>query len=238
MRFFITSLLPVMFLAYSSQAWATYSIVATDRTSRQVGGATTSCVQGSSVSLVYEAAPGIGAVHAQAYSNREARAAAVQLLNQGYSAAETLQAITSTRYDQYAAYRQYGIVSFDETVAYTGSNNGEFAGDLQGRSESYRYTIQGNILTSEQVLLQSEAAFIAGGCDLADKLMLALEAGAANGEGDQRCRPMAPADAAFIQVDNADGSAYLRLDIRASRQPLRELRQRFDQWRRQNPCQS
>ena len=61
-------------------ARATYSIVAADRATRQVGGAVTSCVAPSSVAGVYGSAPGRGAVASQAASNRAGRDRAVQLL--------------------------------------------------------------------------------------------------------------------------------------------------------------
>jgi len=213
-------------------------VVATDSTSREVGGATTSCVQGSSVALVYQAVPGVGAIHAQALSNRQGRAAGAILLDQDYSAEEALRYITSQNFDRYASYRQYGIATFQQAVGFTGASTGSYAGDIQGETGPYRYAIQGNLLTSGRVLQQSELAFATVGCDLADKLMLALEAGALNGEGDQRCRPNAPADAAFIQVDKADGTVHLSLDVKGSRNPLGELRQKFNQWRRLNPCNS
>jgi hypothetical protein len=73
----------------------------------------------------------------------------------------------------------------------------------------YSYTVQGNTLTSANVLSQATVAF-RGGCDLADSLVRALEAGAANGEGDARCRQDpakgGPSSIAYLAVLNPDPS--------------------------------
>ena len=61
--------------------------------------------------------------------------------------------------------------------------------DRQGTSGAFTYSVQGNILTSRAVIDRAEVAFPETGCDLADRLMLALEGGAMNGEGDSRCTP-------------------------------------------------
>lgn len=231
-------LLALTILSWSQPALSTYSIVAADRDTRQLGGAVTSCVAPSSVALVYGSAPGIGAVHAQAYSNRDGRDAAVSLLEQGYQPNEILSYITSRDFDPYAAYRQYGIVSFNEAVGFSGAQNGFFSNDIQRQNNRYVVSIQGNILTSARVLSQAEEGFAAPGCDLAERLMNALEAGARNGEGDSRCRPQKPSDAAYLRVDRPDGSIAIELNVQNSSAPLRQLRSQFNTWRQANPCQS
>ena len=71
--------------------------------------------------------------------------------------------------------------------------------------------------------------------------MLALEAGAQNGEGDSRCTNGGiPSDSAFIEVDREGEAAgtYLRLDVTntSPQNPLVLLRQQFDAWRATHPC--
>jgi uncharacterized Ntn-hydrolase superfamily protein len=218
-------------------AWATYSIVAVDQKTGQVGGAATSCIAGASVSIVYQSVPGVGVIHAQAYSNTAGRKYGARLLEQGYAADAIISALRAAEFDPYAAWRQYGVVRLDGTSAgFTGSRNGFYAGDLQGESESFLYSIQGNILTSNRVLTQARDGFLVQGCDLAERLMMALEAGAENGEGDSRCRPGKASDAAFLQVDNPDGQVFMQLDVKGSRDPLGELRRRFENLRRTVGC--
>ena len=216
---------------------ATYSIVAVDRQTRQVGGAVTSCVAGRSVALVYRGLPGVGAVHAQAYSNRQGRDRAIQLLANGATHEQALNAIVSANFDASASWRQYGIVTFDGASGYTGSRNGFYASDVQFVGERFVYSAQGNILTSAKVLSQTQQGFGQISCDLAGRLMNALEWGARNGEGDSRCRPGSASDAAFLQVDLPDGRPLVRLDVKGSRRPIAELRQQFNRWRLRNPCQ-
>jgi hypothetical protein len=91
------------------------------------------------------------------------------------------------------------------------------------------------------VLTQAAAAFEGGGCDLADRLMRALEAGAQNGQGDSRCTPRGiPSDGAFVQVDrpNEARGSYLslRVDATGSQNPITRLRTQFDTWRQTHPC--
>jgi uncharacterized Ntn-hydrolase superfamily protein len=218
---------------------ATYSIVGADTAARQVGGAVTSCVP-FSVSVVYGSVPGIGAVHAQARLSSGFRDQAVQMLEAGVAPADIIAAVTSA--DAMAEERQYGIVDLmARTAGFTGSQTMPYAEDRQGADGAFVYSAQGNILTGPAVLDQAEGAFLGGGgCDLADRLMLALEAGGQNGEGDSRCTPMGiPSNAAFIEVDleGMPAGSYLRLDVQTgSENPLVELRAQYDAWRQTHPC--
>ncbi len=230
--------LPVSMLA--KPAHATYSIVAADQTTRQVGGSVTSCVAPSSVASVYGGAPGFGAIHAQAASNVAGRNEGVRLLRLGTAPMQIIQQITSPQFDSNAAARQYGVVDLQGRAAgFTGMTNGVFADDRQGTVGTFAYSIQGNILTGKAVLDQAETGFRTSGCDLADRLMLALEAGARNGQGDRRCTP-APSDSAFIEVDleGATAGSYLRLSVveQVGTNPLPRLRTMFNTWRMTHPC--
>jgi uncharacterized Ntn-hydrolase superfamily protein len=179
----------------------------------------------------------VGAVHAQANTSVTGRQYAAQLLQKGYAPDLIIQVLGSTDFDAIASTRQYGIVSLEgNSAGFTGANNGYYANDIQGETGTFHYSIQGNILTSSRVLTQAQSAFAGEACDLAARLMAALEAGALNGEGDSRCRPTSAADAAFIQVDNPNGEVFVRLDVKGSRNPLGELRKRFDAFRRQVAC--
>jgi uncharacterized Ntn-hydrolase superfamily protein len=225
----------------AGRAHATYSVVATDSDAREVGGAGTSCVGSLSVSVIYGAAPGHGAVHAQARLGGSGRDEAVQRLALDEDPAAIIAAITATSFDAMSASRQYGIVDLAHRAAgFTGSSTLAFAEDRQGELGALTYSVQGNILTSAAVLDQAIEALPAG-CDLADRLMLALEAGAANDEGDSRCTPDGiPSDSAFLQVDREGepSGSYLFLDVTdtAPENPLTLLRARYDTWRATHPC--
>ena len=228
-------------VGWSPAARATYSIVATDQKTRQVGGAGTSCVGSMDVFLIYGGAPGRGAVHAQAAVNTAGRDQAVSLLGAGSSPADIIAALTDPGFDRLAAIRQYGVVDLQgRAKGYSGSENVTFSADRQGQTETYTYSIQGNILTSGKVLDQAEGALLdKAGCDLADRLMRALAAGAKNGEGDSRCTVSGlPADSAFIHIDLEDGQRLIHLSVTdtSPESPLVRLAKLYDEWRVKFPC--
>lgn len=220
---------------------ATYSIVATDSATAQIGGAGTSCVGTLSVRIIYGPAPGHGAIHAQATINLAGRNRGAALLMQDVDPVDIIAEITDPSFDPRASVRQYGVVDLSgRSAGFTGEDDLPFAADQQGNVDSYTYSVQGNILTSANVLNNAEQAFLMDGCDLADKLMLALEAGARDGEGDSRCTPRGiPSDSAFIEVDDDSGKgSLLRIEITntGTLNPLIPLREQFDAWRKDHPC--
>ncbi len=221
-------------------AWATYSICAVDRASQQVGGAGTSCVGNLDVAVIYGAVPGVGVVHAQARLFERGRDRAVQRLQQGQTPAQIVAELSQRAFDRDFGTRQYGVVTLvGDLEAFTGSDTGAWAGHRGGEVDSYVYAAQGNLLTGAPVVDRSALAFEAGGCDLADRLMLALEAGRLPGEGDARCTPRGvPSDSAFIRLDLADGQRVLDLSVTGTgnRDPVALLRAQYDQWRASNPC--
>jgi hypothetical protein len=166
----------------------------------------------------------------------------------GVAPADIIQQITATSYDALSSTRQYGVVDLQGRAAgFTGTNNTsvqQYREDRQGTIGTYTYSVQGNVLTGVGVINQAETAFKTKGCDLADKLMLALEGGAENGQGDSRCTTHmptpVPADAASIEVDlpgQAAGS-YLKLSFASSsfQNAVVQLRSQFNTWRATHPC--
>jgi uncharacterized Ntn-hydrolase superfamily protein len=238
----LTALLGLALLA--GDARATYSIIALDVDTGQLGGAGTSCVGSQSVYAIYGVVPGVGVVAAQAALNEVARDRAVMMLEQGASAAEVIADITNADFDLLAGIRQYAVIDVESAtpVGFTGASTMVYADDVQGNVVPYVYSVQGNILTSAAVLDQARAVFTAPGCDLADTLMLALEAGAQNDEGDSRCTPDGiPSDGAFIEVNLPDqGTAepflYLEVSDTSPSDPLAELRAMYTAWRTTHPC--
>src|SRR5688572_11688032 len=220
----------------------TYSIVGVNTVTREVGGAGTSCLGGGDVYIIYGGVPGRGVVHAQAQYSMAGRNRARMLLADGELPADIISEITQDSFDSQASVRQYGIVDVSGNRAgFTGDDTRPFADDRQGQSGSYVYSVQGNILTSAAVLDQAAAAFEGGGCDLPERLMAALEAGADNGEGDSRCTPDGiPSDSAYLQVEAPDGQPgdylTLRVETSGNDSPMPELREQLDAWRADHPC--
>jgi len=219
---------------------ATYSVAAVDPATGEVGGAGASCVGSASVAQIYVGVPGRGVVMAQAllggsYRLAEARA----MLESEVAPEELLRRLTDPAFDPAAARRQYGVVDLrGRSAGYTGASTMSWAGDRRGARDGFVYAVQGNILTGEEVLVAMEDGF--EGCDLAARLMSALEAGGAGGIGDRRCTPEGiPADGAFLRVDRSEGE-WLRIEVDdvAPQSPVARVRARFDEWRRAHPCPS
>ncbi len=225
-------------------AEATWSIVGVDPQTREVGVAVASCVEAPfGTTLLPNAAglaPGEGALAAQALVSEAYRDQAVALLAAGNSAQDVIEKVVAA--DPAAARRQYGVVTLaGETATYTGADANDWAGALRGEN----VTVQGNLLHGPEVLGAALAAFEAEAptwpWTLADRLMVALEAGAARG-GDSRCSKEQTALAAVLKVaraSDAKDSAYI--DLRIPSQPMGGdnpvvlLRAAYDEWRDANP---
>jgi uncharacterized Ntn-hydrolase superfamily protein len=237
-----TVFLALTWLSIPVAARATYSVVAVDRVTNEVGGVSASCVGNTDLRQIYGSVPGMGVVHAQALLGSPGRDRAVELLMDGVAPDLIVAMITDESFDLEAASRQYGIVDLEgRSAGFTGASTIDYADDVQGEHQSFVYSIQGNILTSGLVLDQSRDGFIEDACDLAARLMRALERGAENGEGDSRCTPRGiPSDHAFLQVDRAGEppGTYLLLQVRDTEpeDPIALLRAEFDAWRLEHPC--
>lgn len=224
-------------------AHATYSIVAADTRTHRTGGAGTSCLGGEDVFVIHGAVPKIGTVHAQSVLNLAALAEGKQELAAGVSPTEVVLNLTNPSFDTGFSARQFGIASVSgETATFTGADCGAFAGGRRGAVGTLVYAVQGNILTSSAVVEQAADGFEQAGCDLPERLMRALEAGAEHGEGDRRCTgPRGiPSDSAFLRVAGGEGDPepYVELRVPSSGEadPLVLLRAKLEAWRSAHPC--
>jgi uncharacterized Ntn-hydrolase superfamily protein len=177
------------------EARATWSVVAVDPDTEEVGVAGATC--GMMVWMIGEVAPGHGAVAAQYATNLKAKREAADRMADGQAPDQVLDAITDPDFDDKVALRQYGLASLDgPAVAFTGDDNDPPALAATGET----WTVQGNTLASEDVVLDAADAFVAAeGEPLDERLLRAMEAGAADG-GDARCDPEQAAKSAFLFV--------------------------------------
>ncbi|MBI4818253.1 MAG: DUF1028 domain-containing protein [Deltaproteobacteria bacterium] len=223
-------------------AHATWSIVAVDTQTGELGGAGASCVGRFDVGEILDMAVGHGAIHAQAALNFEARDRGAELLAAGASPLEVIAAIANASFDSSFQERQFGVVDLSgRTAAFTGSATNPYAGHFEGNDGRFAFSIQGNLLTSERVLTRARDAFGEGACDLAAKLIAALAAGRQGGEGDGRCTPRGySADSAFIEVDRSDEPRGTFLSIShvdtSPADSVVDLTASFESWRASHPC--
>lgn len=157
----------------------TYSIVARDPETGQLGVAVQS--HWFSVgSVVPWAESGVGAVATQSFAEPAYGANGLKLMREGKSAAEALAALVSE--DSGEAVRQVAMIDAQGRVAvHTGSRAIAAAGHHIGE----QYSVQANLMTDDTVWLAMAEAFENAKGDLAERLLVALEAAQAAG-GDIR----------------------------------------------------
>ncbi|BCS32657.1 hypothetical protein TBR22_A18710 [Luteitalea sp. TBR-22] len=211
-------------------AAATWSLVAVDARTREVGSAGASCTP--FVAGIVALAPGRGAMVAQAMSNGAARRRGVRLLADGGSPSAIVAAISHPTFDDTFEEQQYGVVAlgfFDRPAAFTGARTHAGAGHLLAPGVS----VQGNTLAGQDVLTATMEAFTrSAGRPLAERLLVALEAGALRG-GDRRCGAQT-AQSAYLVVaapDDPAGRPRIRHVIpgqsQGGRNPVHLLRRAF-----------
>ncbi len=168
--------------------------------------------------LCPHAAVATGAVATQAMVNPMLGPRALTLLGQGMAAADVLRILIQG--DDGRDFRQLHMVDrAGRVAAHTGSGCVDWAGSLAGEG----FSVAGNMLAGPQVLEATAAAFrAAAGRPLAERLLLAMEAGDAAG-GDKRGR-----QSAALKVYTTEPYPYLDLRVDDHALPLPELRRIYE----------
>ena len=196
----------------------TFSIVAVDTLTGQVGSAGASCIQGSII--ISDIHPGLGAIHTQSYWNASNQDSASSLMEQGYAPQDIIDWLVENDAQNNPTIRQYGVVDLlngGRSAAFTGENCSDFKGHKIGDT----YAIQGNILLGQSILDDMEEAFLSQYGTFEEKLMASLMAANVVG-ADTRCTPYGtPSISAFIRVsDPNDYEDQLFMDINVNNAPL------------------
>ena len=158
---------------------ATFSIVARDPITEELGVAVQSRAFRAAAIVSY-AKSGVGAIATQASANQSYGPRGLELLEQGLSPDAVVTRLTNA--DEGRDRRQLAVIDAQGRVsAYTGSQTSDWAGHIEGDN----YSVQGNILVSEEVVQAMAQAFETAEGELAERLMAALDAGQAAG-GDAR----------------------------------------------------
>ncbi|HKT80096.1 MAG TPA: DUF1028 domain-containing protein [Vicinamibacterales bacterium] len=163
---------------------ATYSIVARDAATGQIGVAVQSCHFGVG-SVVPWAEAGVGAVATQSFTNVAFGPEGLALLRAGIPASDAIEKLLET--DPGRAARQVGLVdATGRAAAYTGSGCIPAA----GHSIADGVSVQANMMTDGGVWPAMLSAYGGSAGDLAARLLAALQAAEAAG-GDIRGRQSA-----------------------------------------------
>ena len=243
------SLTIILVLSFSLvRAQDTFSIIAADPETGEIGAAGATCVDGiaafGGIQLLNRIIPGRGGVNAQAsicvnpHINLDN---AMDQMDLGLSPQQIIDWLVEN--DECFAngfdptHRQYGIVDFSadgeiRSAAYTGENAMDYKGDRTGAT----YAIQGNILLGPEVLDGMEAGFNNTEGTLAERLMAAMQ-GANIAGADSRCLDRGTSStSAFMRIlrpNDDPAEPYLELNVLETPfgvEPIDSLQVLFDEW--------
>jgi uncharacterized Ntn-hydrolase superfamily protein len=202
--------------AAGNPQYSTFSLCAIDPATSQSGAAVT-----TRVPFVGRAVPhvraGVGAVCTQASTMVEYGPRGLDLLAKGVEPKAVLEQLLAT--DAQRESRQVGVINMKgEAAAHTGKSNGAWAGSRQGKN----YTVQANIMVGPEVVEAVAASFEATdgtSMPLAERMILALEAGQAKG-GDKRWGSTQSAAIKIADPKNPGrGGDYIALAIEVGENP-------------------
>lgn len=194
---------------FFAKAQDTFSIVAVDSISGEVGSAGASCVDltnfpGFTADFLGELFPNQGAINTQAFYLETNQANARNRMNMGDTPEEIIQWLIDNDVQNQPQFRQYGIVGFVNGVPMSAAHTGSSTDDFKGHNLGETYSIQGNILSGQQILDNMEAGFLNTEGDLACKLMGAMQ-GANEIGADARCESNGTSSLfAFLKVAQPD----------------------------------
>ena len=188
----------------------TFSIVAIDSITKEVGSAGATC--GDAVLwpgtrgavLISDIIPGLGAIHTQSYWNEQNQDQAHEKLLEGYTAEEIISWLKYNDAENNASVRQYGAITLiNDSIksdAYTGENCFDYKNHIIGDN----YAIQGNILLGQSILDSMESRFLNTPGTLSEKLMASLQGAKVIG-ADTRCYDSQVSSlSAFLRVAKSD----------------------------------
>ncbi len=196
--------------------YSTFSLCAIDPTTGQSGAAVT-----TRVPFVGRAVPwvraGVGAVCTQAATVVEYGVRGLDLLAKGVEPQAVITQLLAD--DPGRETRQLGVIDMKgRAAAHTGKQNNAWAGSRQGKN----YTVQANIMVGPEVVDAVASTFEASegtGMPLAERMILALEAGYAKG-GDKRWGNL---QSAAIKIadpnDPGRGGDFITLAIEVGENP-------------------
>ena len=193
----------------------TFSIVAVNPATGEVGSAGASCIAGSII--ISDIHPGVGAIHTQSYWNQSNQDSASSLMDLGYSPEEIIDWLIENDAQNNPSIRQYGIIDLIDdgrSAGFTGENCFDYKNHILGQT----YAIQGNILLGQEILDSMEIAFTSTYGTLDEKLIAALLAANVPG-ADTRCLPYGtPALSAFIRMaksEDENDSFFMDINVQS-----------------------
>jgi uncharacterized Ntn-hydrolase superfamily protein len=209
-------------LAVPSTAWATWSIVAVDKSTGRIVIASATCVDQDDqflkgVQAVIVPGKGIAACQASVDNTHTNQMLVFSELQKGTDPKRIIELLSA---DPAFQSRQFGIVDLEgRSAGHSGLTNGYVSQDIQGRvpGTDIYYSIQGNILRPGEVVPHAVEAFLNAKGAITDRVMAAMEAADASG-GDSRCScPPPPADGSMPLIACDGKTAHVAYILMAER---------------------
>ncbi len=176
-----------LFLAVAATAQATWSIVMTDSSTKEVAVGTVTCLTTYDLlNLVPVVVVDKGAAAVQSAGDFDGlrRPIIFDNLKIGTDPEDILTLLAAVEGHED---RQYGIVDTQgRAITFTGTGDSPWAGGVVGTQGTLTYAIQANIMVGDCVVPAAEQAILNRPGDMAEKLMAGMEA-ARNAGGDGRC---------------------------------------------------
>ncbi len=203
-------------------AFATWSVIAVDRSTGRVVIASATCVNSDDeflkgVQAVVVPGKGVAACQASVDNTHQNQMLVFRELQKRTDPKAIIELLSA---DPAFQSRQFGIVDLQgRRAGHSGSRNGAVSQDIQGQVPGTEifYSIQGNILRPGEVVPNAVQAFIKTNGALTDRVMAAMEAADVSG-GDSRCScPPAPADGSTPRIPCNDKTSHLAYILMAER---------------------
>jgi len=205
-----------------STAWATWSIIAVDLSTRRVVIASATCVNNNDAFLMGVQAvvvPGKGVAACQAGVDNT-HANQMLVFNELQKGTDPKRIIELLSADPAYQSRQFGILDLQgRSAGHSGLTNGYVSQDIQGRvpGTDIYYSIQGNILRPGSVVPNAVQAFLNTNGAITDRVMAAMEAADGSG-GDSRCTcPPWPTDGTMPAIPCAEKTAHVAYILMAEK---------------------
>jgi len=180
-----------LLLAFETSAFATWSVIAVDRSTGRVVISSSTCTGTTDdflkdVQAVVVPGKGVAACQAGVDGQHQNQSLVFEELKKGTDPSKIIELLAQ---DPGFQGRQYGIVDLQGRMAgHSGLTNGFVTQDIHGQVPGTEifYSIQGNILRSAQTVPSAVKAFVEAKGGVTDRVMAAMEAADKVG-GDSRC---------------------------------------------------
>src|SRR5215468_1786046 len=215
----------IVLLASQVPAFATWSVLAVDRSTGRVVIASATCVNNDDeflkgVQAVVVPGKGVAACQAAVDNTHANQMLVFQELQKGTDPKAIIELLSR---DPAFQTRQFGILDLQgRRAGHSGLSNGYVSQDVQGQVPGTEifYSIQGNILRPGQVVPNAVAAFLKTTGAITDRVMSAMEAADGSG-GDSRCTcPPWPTDGSKPAIPCDGKTAHVAYILMAEKSDL------------------